>query len=497
MSAATASKGTSEGPRGGLERILAPLDARPWTWLVLGLVATAAGHMRWGIDPLAWAAPLAWLRYLSLSTTRVQRLGFGLVFALAWIVTLAGIATAPVPIGLAFGFGGAIAALLVWPYLVWSWQVRRLGQRSGWTTLLFPAAMVVAETLAHRATPFGVWGHAANTALGDLPLMQLAALTGASGIGFVLHWLAAALEARSSHEGHQGRHRRGLWLALASLVAAHVYGELRLDLEANRATETVRVAAVGTDSDLSGPPVPPIEVRRAWDEALFERTRVAAEAGAELVVWTEAAAVVERDEEQAWLERVGELASTLEVAIVAGYIVPLGSDADFHYDNAYALFGPESGLEHRYLKHRPVPGEPATRGTGPAPRWSSETLGELSGAICYDYDFPSSAVERAGVDLVALPSSDWRGIDPIHTHMARLRAIEGGHALLRSTRFGLSAGIDALGVVHAQSSAFDDGQQVMVVNLPRHGRRTLYASLGEWFALLSALFVGWALVRPR
>lgn len=471
------------------------LDARPWLWLVLGLLMTATGHMRWGVDLLAFFAPIAWLRYLSLRPSRRTRLTFCAVYFLAWILVLTGIVTAPLPMALALGFGLAVGALLIGPYLLWSWQLERLGRRSAWLTVLFPAAMVVAETLAHRVTPFGVWGHAANAALTDLPLMQLAALTGASGIGFVLHWLAAAIEARSSGAGDARSHRRQLWLAAAALIGAQIYGDVRLDIEANRETETTKVAAVGTDCDLSGPPVPEPEQRAAWDVALFERTRVAAAAGAELVVWTEAAAVVEREEEAQWLERVGELARELDVAIVAGYVIPLGSAEDFHYDNGYALLRPDGGVEHRYLKHHPVPGEPATVGRGDAPMWSHETLGVVSGAICYDYDFPSSAIERSGADLVALPSSDWRGIDPIHTHMARLRAIEGGHAVLRSTRYGLSAGIDALGVVHAQLSAFDDDERVMVVDLPRHGRRTLYATLGEWFALLCALLAGVALRR--
>ena len=478
--------------------IIRELDARPWTWLALGLLTTATGHMRWGVDVLAFLAPIAWLRYLSLTPSRRTRLGFFVAYLVAWIIVVAGIVTAPIPMALALGFGLVIAAMLAGPYLLWSWQLERVGQRSAWTTILFPAAMVVAETLAHRVTPFGVWGHAANTALSDLPLMQLAALTGASGIGFVIHWLAAALEARSSAIGHMRGHRRQLWLASAALIGAHVYGDIRLDIEANRETETVKLAAVGTDCDLSGLPIPEPEQRAAWDVALFERTRIAAAGGAELVVWTEAAAVVERDEEEQWLDAVGELARELDVAIVAGYVVPLGGDEDFRYDNAYALFRPDGGLEHRYLKHHPVPGEPATVGTGDAPMWTSETLGQVSGAICYDYDFPSSAVERAGADLVALPSSDWRGIDPIHTHMARLRAIEGGHALLRSTRYGLSAGIDALGVVHGQLSAFDDDERILMVDLPRHGRRTVYATLGEWFALLCGLLTALALfMTPR
>lgn len=66
-----------------------------------------------------------------------------------------------------------------------------------------------------------------------------------------------------------------------------------------------------------------------------------------------------------------------------------------------------------YQKHHPVPGEPSIRGTEPL-RVLARPYGRVGGAICYDYDFPALAREHArlGADLVVVPSSDWRGIDP-------------------------------------------------------------------------------------
>lgn len=467
------------------------LERHPWVLLLLGAIATSLGHLRWGIDPIAWLAPIAWLRYLAVTAGWRSRVSFAVVFASTWTVTLLGIVTAPLTPMMAPMFGIPIAVLLGWPYLLWA-RARRGRGDSMWSTLLFPAAMAVAEALAYSITPFGVWGHAANAALDDLALMQLASLTGAVGIGFVLHWLAAAIESRLAGNGS-----RSLALAGAAFLAVHVYGGLRVDLASSVGEPTVLVAAVGTDNDVGGLPLPSPAQRESWDRALFERTRSAAQAGAELVVWTEASSVVEPADEPAWLASVGELAREQHVAIVAGYIVPLLDRDRFMYENAYVLFDPNGVLVHRYLKHHPVPGEPAVRGTEPTPMWSSELLGEVSGALCYDYDFPAMARARGTADLVALPSSDWRGIDPIHTHMARLRAIEGGHAVLRSTRFGLSAGIDSTGVIRGQLSHFDDDERILLVHLPRHGRTTLYARLGEWFALLCGLLAAVALVRLR
>lgn len=267
-----------------------------------------------------------------------------------------------------------------------------------------------------------------------------------------------------------------------------IYGQARLVLASGQPSPTRLVAAVGTDSEVGSSPQLPDRERLAADErGLLERTELAAAAGAELVVWTEAATMVHPEDEAAWQARLRGLAARLGIDLVAAYVVPLSPDP-LLYENKYLFVRRDGSIAHTYLKHRPVPGEPAVAGETPMPRVDDER-GAVGGAICYDYDFPRLALANARqrVDLVALPSSDWRGIDPIHTQMAALRAIEGGHSIVRSTRFGLSAGIDPWGRLRGWSSSFDDEQRVLLVRLPRHGVSTPYARLGDWFPLLCGL----------
>jgi apolipoprotein N-acyltransferase len=468
---------------------------RPHLWLLLGLLATSLGHLRWGVDLLAWLAPIFWLHHLRASAARPtapeRRRGVAVfvgVWTLAWILAVLKITSAPIPHVFALLFALPIALLLGGPYLLWFAMVRR-GAAASHATLAFAAAMAIAEWSMYTLTPFGTWGMQANAALGDLALLQIAALTGATGIGFVLHALAAAIEQRWA----TGSSRSLVW-ASAAFVLAHAWGGARLAWLDEQADEVVVVAAVGTDADVAGLPLPEPDRVAAWDAALFERTRIAARAGAQLVVWTEAATLVLPADEAAWIERVGELARAEQIAIVAGYVMPITADP-LEYENAYVLVRPDGGVEHRYLKHHPVPGEPAVTGTGPVSVWTSETLGRVSGAICYDYDFPGLAREhaRADVDLVALPSSDWRGIDPIHTQMAQLRAIEGGHSIVRSTRFGLAAGIDPGGRIRGRLSAFAGERRILLLSLPARGRWTFYGWAGEWFVLVCAALLGMAL----
>ena len=82
---------------------------------------------------------------------------------------------------------------------------------------------------------------------------------------------------------------------------------------------------------------------------------------------------------------------------------------------------------------------------------------------CYDYDFP--AMGQSDADIVAVPASDWRGIDPVHAQMAALRAIESGHSMLRATRWGLSLAVDPYGRTRAWHSAFERGSGIMFAEL--------------------------------
>ncbi len=158
-------------------------------------------------------------------------------------------------------------------------------------------------------------------------------------------------------------------------------------------------------------------------------------------------------DEARWVAEVAALAGSAHVDVVAGYLVPLALEP-LRYENKYVFARADGTIDHSYHKNFPVPGEPATPGTGAPPRVAT-AYGIVSGAICYDYDFPVAGRARAGVDLVALPSSDWRAIDPIHTQMAAMRAIESGHSIIRATRFGLSAGIDPEGRLRGTMSHFD------------------------------------------
>lgn len=126
---------------------------------------------------------------------------------------------------------------------------------------------------------------------------------------------------------------------------------------------------------------------------------------------------------------------------------------------------------------------------GPGPRTIAVPgFGKVGMQICYEIIFSGHTVDRANrPDFLFNPSNDaWFGSwgPPQHLAQARMRAIEEGLPILRSTPTGISAIIDARGnlvgtVPHNQEGAAE-------VPLPAPRAPTLFSRLGNWMAFLAA-----------
>lgn len=451
-------------------------------WLLAsGVVLIAGTHMRFNIGILAWISSVPFLLYLDRTSGFKSRLYFGLALVLAWSICVLKITTDPLPVAMVPMFSIPLALIQMPGYLMWA----KFRNRK-WSALLFPAVMVTMEWVQYTLTPLGSWGAAAYTQADYIVLVQIVSIFGLAGLGFIIYYVNGALAEVIINSDGFGRKLIPVSIVLAGIL---IFGSLRLDFYKSAGRNQIMVAAVGTDSEVSGLPLPSLEIRRTNQTILIERTKKAAGAGAKLVVWNEASTAILPDEEAEWNKKLSAVASEQHITLVAAYVVPL-SESPFRFENKYKMYKPDGSLGYTYNKHEPVPGEPAVRGNEVIETILIDEI-ELGGVICYDYDFPylAKAFGRKDADIVAVPSSDWRGIDPIHTKMAALRSIEQGHSVLRSTRFGLSAAINPIGEFNAQMSSFDKNDRVMLSNLPVNKIFTIYGVIGDLFIYLCIAFI--------
>lgn len=460
-----------------------------WAWLVLGIVLEALSANRWNIALLAWIAPVpflvATLRLHGVRGAAVLFLALNAAYGLATVKII----TPPMQtfMALMFSIPAAVTAWLL--LLAWKWTTAKLGRV--WGLYVFVSLFTLGDWVALAFTYSGAWPTWGNTQLDNLPLLQLASLGGLSLIAALMGLVAGAIYL-SIDSPHPGRHWRHYVAASVALIAALGWGGVRLDnLDLG---PTLRAAGIVSRLGL-GKGMPTSAELGANTDDLFTRSGVAAQRGAQLVGWSEVATLVAPDAEAALRARGSDFARRHGVDFVMAYGVLL-RDTPLLIDDKYEWFGPDGGVIEVYRKHHPVPTEPTLKGDAPI-QVLARPWGRAAGAICYDYDFPALGREHALGDagVIMVPGGDWRGIDPYHTLMVRVRAIEGGMSVVRPVRDGTSMMFDAYGRVRASLGAWEDNENILLGTVPTRHVRTWYAVLGDWPALLAGGFLVIALVN--
>jgi apolipoprotein N-acyltransferase len=338
----------------------------------------------------------------------------------------------------------------------------------------------------------------AYTQVDHLPLLQWAAFGGLWGIGFLVAWTAAMANWVWERGFVWHEVRRGVltWGGVLALVL--LLGGARMVL-APPASESVRVAAISIEwppalsperllsEHATGVALDTLRARlEAHEQALYAVVRREAAAGAALVAWSEVDAFVLKSDQAAFEARAAQVARETGAFLVAG--VAVFTPGEGFYENLWFGFDPQGRMIGRYHKARPVPGDPE-RGADKEIPVVATSLGHLAGAVCFDADFPN-LVWKAGrkhADLMVVPSSDWRAIDPLHTRMALVRGVENGCSVIRPAHKGLSAAADYQGRILAAADYFHTTPSVLVAQVPARGVRTPYARLPN---LIPSLCVG-------
>ena len=482
----------------------------------LSLALLLAGTLLVGFSMGRWLAPLAaWIGpALILRYARDHKVGRGYALVLtAWILAVFigfGEFFRP-PLGVFIVVGNGL--LMSLPYLADRLMFARLKGFS--STLAFPLAATTLEFFYIHTNPVGTWGGTGFTQYGDLPLMQLASVTGTIGITFLMGWFASVANWAWENRSRGGGIVKGLAAYGTALALVYIFGFARLNLAPSGAT--VRVAGITAQSlntlaerlaEMSDPAAIQQEVLSHW-EAYFDETRREAQAGAQVIVWPEVSGASAPE----WGTDVASLtARAQQVARQNGiylvlplYFKPLDTSQPF--ENKLLLIDPTGAIVLDHIKYGAAIMEPGRRVGDGKLQTVATPFGLLSAVICYDLDFPAVVQQSGqnGTGLLLVPSKDWRAIDPVHSYMAVFRAIENGLSLVRQTDAGLSIAVDPYGRVLAQTDYFGSTDRTMVAQVPVRHVATAYTLFGRWldwvclvgFLLAVAYVVARSLIARR
>lgn len=467
-------------PQAGARKYPLPLAAL----LIAGGALMAVTSMRFSIPSLAWVAAAPMLAALQYEGGLRRSLWVLAAITIATHIAIAKIVTAPITWTMIpmFAIPASLTTFAI--VAIAAGASRRLGL--AWGIYAFPALVVTGEWLTYTFTELSSWGAMAYTQVDNLTLTQNASLAGIAGVSFLVALGSSVTAAILTQGWKPVKWQMALFATL--FVAAHLYGEIRLATD--NTGPFVRVAAVESPIPVERIPAIIADTTLAlpYNGQLFERTALAADMGAKVAAWNEVATLIDPADETAFVERGRNLAREKHITIVMAYGVLLSANPP-RFENKYLWITPDGAIADEYWKRHPVPGEGSIAGNVPA-KVVDTPYGRMSGGICYDYDFPHIALDnaRGGAGIVFNPSGDWRGIDPLHSSMARYNAVSAGVSMVRSVRGATSFASDPYGRVRATQRFGETGDGVMIATVPVNKVETLYARTGDVLPLITAAF---------
>ena len=481
-------------------------DRWSYLWLilatVLGIFSLSIG--KWVIPITAWLGGIFLIRFFR-SQKRIW-LAYLLTAISTVIVTV--VATPPFMSSLVVPIAIGAAILGGLPLIADRLLAPRLPGFA--STLVFPLAMTSLEYINVATNPLGSAGATPYSQFDNLVLLQLVSLTGIWGISFLMSWLAPIINWAWERDFSWPVIKRGVLIFVGLMLLVMAYGQVRLWF-ASPPAATVRVAGFTLVEWRAQQP----EMNQAFETDLasfrqmmeeryklyFDATVREAQAGAEIILWPENSATVALEDEGALLARAADLARQEGIYLGLPMVVLPPDDAP--YANKLVVFDPQGQMVLEHYKYGGV-GFEGNRINGDGILHTAQTpYGVISGVICWDTDIPATVLQagRNGTDILLSPSLEFRDFDPIHAHMAIMRAIENGVSVVRVADIGLSVVVDPYGRTLAAMDHFTVGERTIVAQVPTKGVWTLYPHLGDLFAWLSmAGFIGvtiWAIVRSR
>ena len=485
-----------------------------WGWLawvgLLPLLAAMRGVSGWRAAGLAalwgWAGTLSVIVWLV--PTLHQHFEQSLPFSIAFWLGFGATALSPY-YAIALGGFAHVAARFEAPARV----------------LLFACAWVAAELARVHLGFQSPWTRLGDSQIDAVALRQVADLGGVYAVSALVAAVNAALFEVGAAALQARRGRPSSWrpallaagTAATLVVAAFAYGQWRLASKA-APTRTLRVAVVQGNLD------PALRWRRLTASRVIGRYRdltlqLAREGGdaPDLVVWPENAIQTPLDD-RSYGPPVIRLAkrAPLLVGAPASETSEAAPGGRRHFNSAH-LIRPDGTID-RYDKRRLLPFS-ETRPLGGVASFGSRgdlditeySPGSRSGVfavdgepigvlICMEALYPALAIEavREGASvLVNLSNDGWyhgRGGAAQHLSLVAFRAIETRTPVVRATTTGVSAVIGPDGEILGELPEGEAG--VLSVEVPIAGSGpTLYARLGDWFALGCLLTLGGAALR--
>ena len=454
-----------------------------------------------GVHSMILISPIFILRFIRTQPTKRGIWLTLLGFLLSFNISLWGLFKLDNPSQtIYFGLVRSSLLAIIWfiPFMVDRLIYPKFKNKGIWSSLTLPIITTALLFILTLDGPFDD-GSGTTSSFGfcynSLVFMQIRSMFGIWILIFIHSWLYSIINYFWDNKFHWNKIKKLLLIYSSVLLLIILFGKLKISFFSDTEYETVKIATIVLVPE-DGEVIPMSRVFSSKTTSPFYETvdkirsltKIASKNGAKIASTQEFAMTIDQESETKLREQFCSIAkeNNIYLSISYAYFAKEGKGENKH------LFIDNQGnilldYSKRYLLGFGPFGENAVFKKGAEIIQSTETpYGKIGISICRDAGFPKymRQAAKSNVDIMLSPSYDW---PKSHSAWYITSAVENGFSFVRPVYNGYSYAADYHGNELAHMEFEKTKTDIMYVNVPVRGLKTLYPIIGDFLAWLCVL----------
>ncbi|WP_196606686.1 nitrilase-related carbon-nitrogen hydrolase [Pectinatus frisingensis] len=358
-------------------------------------------------------------------------------------------------------------------------------------SLVFAAGITAFEFVSSLFSRGGSIGSIAYSQTSNLPVIQIASITGIWAITFLLSIVPAGAALAIHYHRKKYLKAKCALFPLGLLLLIIGFGLYSLFKPVNDPAVEIGIAAepITLDQYMSvasnKDPQQVSDLIQRYTEDIEELLQ----SGAKIVLLPEKTFTI--SDQYDFLNRFADMAKRNNIYLIIGMSNKVG---ETFYNSAF-IFSPNGELLQKYNKQHLLPPleNKYTPGTGLS-IIDTDIYGKLGIEICKDMDFshPALNYSQEGTGLLFVPALDFHYDRWTHGRVAVMRGVEGNYSVARAGQWGMLTLSDNYGrIINIKSTNSANEATLLRGSLIPGKGSSIYSRFGDWFGWLCIiLFVG-------
>jgi len=368
-------------------------------------------------------------------------------------------------------------------------------QFQGWTAgLIFASGITAFDFITSLFSPSGTISSFAYTQITNLPVIQIASITGIWGITFLLSIVPASIASIWYYRQNHRPYITAFLVPVILLIVVTAFGVCRLYWPSQETS--IKIGVVAEPMTLEQY----IAVRTNKDPKLVSDTiqrytrdiGILSQSGTQVVLLPEKTFTLSSQYDL--LQSLGTAAKHNNIYLIAG----MNSQNSERLSNSAFVFSPSGEVLLKYDKQHLLQHSEDSYTPGNSLKVvKTSSMGIWGIAICKDMDFTHPALDysQQGINIMFVPALDFHDDGWTHGRVAIMRGVEGNYTVARAGQWGLLTLSDSNGRIIAMKSTDASPDEALLIGEVKLGSGySVYSQLGDWFGWTSLIAFSLSLI---